>query len=98
MISQGNHQEDKIALVVPSTARRDMSKPRRRREEVQGGGGRVGWARPGRGMCSGRLREGGGTLKDMGTGRNAGLQLRPKKNALTASALVIWTQTSPGVP
>lgn len=59
-----------------------------------------GWAGPGleEACAVGGCGKGGGTLKDMGTGRNAGLQLRPKKNALTASALVIWTQTSPGVP
>ena len=56
-----------------------------------------GWAGPGLGEAGCR-RRGGGITQAISAGRNAGLQLRPTGKALTALALIIWKQTSPGVP
>lgn len=47
---------------------------------------------------AGSCRKGGDTAKEIGAARNAGLQASPTRKALTALALVMWKQTSPGDP
>lgn len=59
-----------------------------------------GWAGPGleEAWEAGSFRKEGDTSEDIGPARNAGLQASPTRKALTALALVIWKQTSPGDP